>query len=84
MTAQSSEGHIYHTQLKDAIGEGAYNPLGHRQEQFLASYRLGPYPEAFRQAWHQTMHEEAKVNDEGVSLLTRLRRPCRPSYMMPG
>ena len=51
----------YHTQLKDAIGEGAYDPLGHRQEQFLASDHLGPYPEAFKRAW-QTMHEEARAN----------------------
>ena len=51
----------YHAQLKDAIGVGAYDPLGHRQEQFLGAANLGPFPDAFKEAW-QTMHIEAREN----------------------
>ena len=53
--------HSYHAQLKDAIGVGAYDPLGHRQEQFLGAANLGPFPDAFKEAW-QTMHIEAREN----------------------
>ena len=40
---------------------GAYDPLGHRQEQFLGAANLGPFPDAFKEAW-QTMHIEAREN----------------------
>ena len=50
-----------HAQPKDAIGVGAYDPLGHRQEQFLGAANLGPFPDAFKEAW-QTMHIEAREN----------------------
>ena len=36
----------YSEQLTEAIGEGAYDATGHKNEKLLTATDIGPYPEA--------------------------------------
>ncbi len=47
----------YSEELTVAIGRGAYDPEGHRNEHFLRARNIGPYPEAVRKAWTHIMTE---------------------------
>ena len=47
----------YTQQLKEAIGEGAYDNEGHKNTQFLNATDVGPYPGECLRAWKATREE---------------------------
>jgi len=53
---ESTPGY-YTQQLKEAIGEGAYDNEGHRNARFLNATDVGPYPGECIKAWTTTRDE---------------------------
>jgi hypothetical protein len=52
---------VYSSQMKDIIGEGAYDAKGHRNERFLEATGIGPFPREMQQTWTK-MRQEAIEN----------------------
>jgi len=47
----------YSEQLTEAIGKGAYDAEGHRNEKFLGADNIGPFPEENWEAWTKIRKE---------------------------
>ncbi len=52
----------YSEQLTEALGRGAYDAKGHKNEKFMGADNIGPFPEASKEAWTQ-IRKEAMDND---------------------
>ncbi len=52
---------VYAARLTSAIGSGAFDEAGHRNDQFLRATGVGPYPVAMQEAWGR-MRAEATTN----------------------
>jgi len=53
----------YSQQLTETIGSGAYDSEGHKNERFMQTRNVGPFPEACGKAWTH-IREEVMENYE--------------------
>ena len=47
----------YSEQLTEAIGKGAYDAEGHRNEKLLGAENIGPFPKATKETWTRIKKE---------------------------